>query len=202
MGFLLSGFREVADAFQVANDSGKVIYIVAVALRAFLQVALVDMSAVVTDGIRDVKRKIVAAFASGYAEQLSVLFLAQVLLEVAMQCGSTGEVFDVFLAVEAELVEDVGVGVFHDVEIAVVAVAVHLIAVFPVPLGVFHTHVFGGDHLAVEHQLFGAVFFVVSLNEAEHVLDKLFVVGVVGDRDLEEFGGFHQPVHTDREILA
>ena len=85
MGFFLSGFGEVADAFQIADNTRQVIYVVAMTIRTFLQITLVNMSAVVADGIRDVKGKIVAAFASGYAEQLSVLFLAQMLLEVAVQ---------------------------------------------------------------------------------------------------------------------
>ena len=121
-----------------------------------------------------------------------------------MQGRATGEVLDVLLAVEAELIQHVGVRVFHDVEVAVVAVAVHLVAVFPVPLGVFDTHVFGGDHLAVEHQaiLLRVVLLVVALNEAQHILHELLVVRVVRDLDLQELGGFHEAVHADGEVLA
>ena len=124
------------------------------------------MSAVVADGIRDVECKVVAAFAGGHAQQLSVLFLAEVFFQIAVQCRAAGEMFDIFLPVEAELVQDVGVGVFYDVEVAVIAVAVNLVAVFLIPLGMFHAYVFGGDHLTVEHQFFGAVLLVVFLDES------------------------------------
>ena len=111
---------------------------------------------------------------------------------------------DVLLAVQAELVQDVGVGVFHDVEIAVIAIAVHLVAVFLVPFGVLHAHVLGGDHLAVEHQavLLRVVFLVVLLDEAQNILHKLLVVGIVRDLDFQELGSFHKTVHANGEILA
>ena len=75
-GFLLTGFGEVADALQVADDAGQVIDIVAVAMRTFLQIAFVYVSAVVADGVRNVESKIVSAFASGHSQQLAVLRLA------------------------------------------------------------------------------------------------------------------------------
>ena len=105
---------------------------------------------------------------------------------------------------ETELIQHVGVRVFHDVEVAVVAVAVHLIAVFLVPLGVLDAHVLGGDHLAVEHQavLLRVVLLVVTLDETQDILNKLFVVRVVGDRDFKEFGGFDETVDADGEVLA
>ena len=82
----LSGFGEIADSFQVTDDSGQVIYVGAMAHGAFLEVTLVDVSTVVADGVGDVESKVIAAFTCGYAEQLSVLFLAEVFLEVAVQC--------------------------------------------------------------------------------------------------------------------
>ena len=54
-GFHLAGLREVADAFHVADDACEVVEMFAAALRALLEVTLVDMSAVVTHRIRDVE---------------------------------------------------------------------------------------------------------------------------------------------------
>jgi hypothetical protein len=197
VGFFLTGFREVADAFQVTDDAGQIIYIVAVTIGTFFEITLVDMSAVVADGIRNVKSEIVATFTGSHAQQLSVLFLAEVFLQVAVQGGTSGEVFDVFLTWSRNLSRTLVLGVLHHVEIAVVAVAVYFIAVFFVPLGMFHADIFGGNHFAVEHQFLGAVFLVVLLDEAKHILYKMLVVGVVGDRDFKELGSFHQPIDTD-----
>ena len=200
----LSCFGEIAYSFQISDDSGKVIYIGAVAHGAFLEVTLVDMSTVVADGVGDVEGEIVAAFAGGHSEELAVLVLAEVFLQVAVQRRAAGQVFDVLFAVQAELVQYVGVRVFHDVEIAVVAVAMHLIAVFLVPLGMFHAHVLGRDHLAVEHEavLLRVVLLVIAFDEAQNILYEMFVIGVVGDRNLEELGGFDEAVDADGEVLA
>ena len=103
-GLFLSGLGEIADSFQVTDDSSQVIYIGAVAFGAFLEVTLIDVSTVVADGIGDVESKIIAAFTGGHAEQLSVLFLAEVFLEIAMQSGTACKVFDVLFAMEAEFV--------------------------------------------------------------------------------------------------
>jgi hypothetical protein len=51
-----------------------------VTYRAFLQVTLVNVATVVADGVGDVESKIVAAFSCCHAEQLAVLFLAEVFL--------------------------------------------------------------------------------------------------------------------------
>ena len=203
MCFFLSCLREVADAFEVTDDAGEVVDIVAVTVGTFLQVAFVDMSAIVADGIRDVERKIVAAFACSDAKELAVLFLAEVFFQIAVQRRAAGEVFDVLLTVQAEFVEDVGVGVFDDVKIAVVAVAVYLVAVFLVPFGMFHAYVLGGDHLAIEHEavFLRVIFLVVFLDEAEHVLHEMLIIWVVADRDLKELGGFDQAVDADGEVL-
>ena len=64
--FLLAWLAEIADALQVTDDAGQVVDVVAVALGAFLQETLVDVSAVVTNRVRDVESEIVTAFAGGY----------------------------------------------------------------------------------------------------------------------------------------
>ena len=115
----------------------------AAALRTFLEVTLVDMSAVVAHCVRDVEREVVTAFFRCHAQQLAILILCEVFLEVAVQCRTAGEMLDITLAVEFELVENVSILILNDIEVAVIAVARHFVAVFFVPFGVFHTHVFG-----------------------------------------------------------
>ncbi len=58
----LARLREVADAFHIANHSGQIIKILAVAVRALFEVAFVYMTTLVANRIRNVKREIVAPF--------------------------------------------------------------------------------------------------------------------------------------------
>ena len=128
--FFLSWLAEITDTFQVTNDTGQIVYVVAVAFGAFFQVTLVDMTAVVANGVRNVESEIVAAFAGSHSKQLTVLVLGKVFFKVAVKCRTASKVLDVFLTVKTELIKNIGVRIFNDVEIAVVAVAVHFIAVF------------------------------------------------------------------------
>jgi len=165
-GLLLAGLRETADALHVADDAGEVIDVLAVAFRTFMQVALVDMAAVVADGVGDVEGEVVASFLCGHAEQLAVLCLGEVLLQVGVQGGTAGEVCDVAFAVQTELVDQVQRVVLHAVEIAVVAVAGNAVTVLAVPLRVLHAYILGGNHLAVEHQFLALVLVVVFLDQS------------------------------------
>ena len=174
---------EIADPFYVTDDARQVVDVFAVALGARFQVTLVDVAAVVAHRVRDVEREIVASFRGGYAQQLPVLFLRKVLFEVHVQSRSPGQVFDVFAAVQAELVDDVQRTVLHDIEVTVVAVAGHGVTVFPVPFGMFDAHVLGGDHFAVEKSFLRAVFFIVPFHEAEHLLHESRVLRIVIDLD-------------------
>ena len=201
-GFLLARLAEVADAFEVADDAGHVVDVLRMAVGALLEVALVDMAAVVADGVGNVEGEVVAAFLGGHLEQLQVLLLREVFLEVAVECRATGEVLDVVLAVEAELVEHGERLVLDDIEVGVVAVARHEVAVLAVPFGVLDADVLGGDHLAVEHHLLGAVFFVLLLHQAEDGLYELAVFGAVLDGDAHEFRGLDEAVDADGEVLA
>ena len=65
-----------------------------------------------------------------------------------------------------------------------------------------HAHVFGGDHLAVEHHLLRAVLVVVALDQPQNLLGEAHVVGVVDDGDPLVFGRFDQAVDADGEVLA
>ena len=119
-----------------------------------------------------------------------------------MECRATGEVLNVWCAVHLELVNHVERVVLHDVEVAVVAVAWHEVAVLTIPLGVFHTHVLSRNHLAVEQHILCAILLVVLLNQPEHLLYEVQIVGVVANLQAHEFGSLHESVHTDGEILT
>ena len=55
------------------------------AMRALLEIAFVDMTAVVADRIRDIEGEVITSFDSRYAEELAVLFLTEVLFQVAVE---------------------------------------------------------------------------------------------------------------------
>lgn len=74
-GFFLSCCGEVAHALEVADDTCHVIDVLAVAVRALLEVTLVDVSAIVADGVGDVECEIVASFFGSHFQELSVLCL-------------------------------------------------------------------------------------------------------------------------------
>ena len=124
------------------------------------------------------------------------------LLKVHVQRRASREVFDVGCSVHLELVHDVEAVVLHHIEVAVVAVARHEVAVFPIPLCVLHAHVLGRNHLAVEEHFLCAILHVVLLHESEHGLHECQIVRIVGDFQSHEFGSLNESVHTDGEILA
>ena len=105
--FLLAGFGEAADALHVADDAGEVINVLAMAFRTLVQVTFVDVTAVVADGVGNVEGEVVTAFLCGYAEQLAVLCLGEMLFQVGVQCRTTGEVRNVAGTVQTELVDEV-----------------------------------------------------------------------------------------------
>lgn len=98
--------REVADAFQVADDAGHVVDVLAVAHWTLFQVAFVDMATVVADGVGYVEGEIVAPLCSRHAQQLAVLLFGQMLVQIEVQGAAASEVLDVGGTVELEFVED------------------------------------------------------------------------------------------------
>lgn len=73
MGLLLARLREVAYAFEVADDTRHIVHIFRVAVGALFEVAFVDGAAVVADSVWDVEGEIVAALFGSHLEQLAVL---------------------------------------------------------------------------------------------------------------------------------
>ena len=160
------------------------------------------MTAVVADGVGDVEGEIVAAFLGSHLQQMLVLLFGEVLLEVHVEGGTTREMLDVRSAMELELVEDGQRVVFDHVEIAVVAVAGHEIAVLTIPLSVLHTDILGRDHLAVEHHILRAILLIILLDESEDALYEVQVVVVRRDLQTHELGSLHKTVDTNGEVLT
>ena len=189
-------------AFQVADDAGAVVDVVAAASRTDVQGAFVDMAAFVADGDTHVHAEVVAAGLCGDVQERAVAGFGQGFVEVQVQRGATVEPVHQFFAVQQEFVERVDFFVFNDVEIGVVAFAADFVAVGFVPFGVFHAEVFGGDELSIELH---AVVFAGGLVGFEYgfqtALDEVDVVVVVADFDALRFGGFRHTVDADGEEL-
>ena len=73
--FLLAGHREVAYTFHVTDDSSQVVDVLAMALRAFLEIVLADVAALVADSVRNVECEVVTSFLSCNTKELRVLSL-------------------------------------------------------------------------------------------------------------------------------
>ena len=84
---------------------------------------------------------------------------------------------------KTELLDGVDVLVFYHIEVAVVAIARHVVAIFAIPTGMFHAYVFGRNHFAVEEQVFRTIFLVVVFDEREDALHKVGIFFVVADGD-------------------
>ena len=149
------------------------------AMRTLLEIALVDVAAVIADGVRHIEGEIVATLLGCHLQKLAILLLGQVLLQVHVQGRTACKMLDIRGAMELELLDDVCIRVLHDIEIAVVAIAGNEIAVFPIPLGMLHSDVLGRYHLAVEQHILGAIELVILLDKPENCLHKLQVIGIV-----------------------
>ena len=87
------------------------------------------MATVVADGVGNVEGEVVAAFLGSDLQQMEVLILGEMLLKVHVEGGATREVLDVGSAMQLELIEDGQRVVLYDIEVRVVAVAGHEVAV-------------------------------------------------------------------------
>ena len=83
-GFFLAVDREVGNALEVADDAGEVVDVVAMAVRALGEIALVDATTFVAKRVGDIEREVVAAFHSSHTEQVAILGLREVLFEIAV----------------------------------------------------------------------------------------------------------------------
>ena len=199
---LLTCLREVGYALQVANDTGHIVHVLRMAVRTLMQVALVDGSTLVAHGVGNIEREVVTAFLCCHLQQLQVLLFRQVFLQVHVQGRATRQVLDVGSTVELELVDNGERVVLDHIEVGVIAVAGHEVAVLAIPLGMLHTDVLGRNHLAVEHHVLRAILPVVLLNETQNALYEMQVVVVGRNLQAHELGSLHQTVDTDGKILA
>ena len=116
-------------AFQVADDAGAVVNVVAAASRTGMQGAFVDMAAFVANSDAHVHAEVVAAGLRGDVQERAVARFGQGFVKVQVQRGAAVEPVHQFFAVQQEFVERVDFFVFDDVEIGVVAFAADFVAI-------------------------------------------------------------------------
>ena len=200
--FFATTATEGGYTFQIADDAGAVVDVVAAASGAGVQGSFVDVAAFVADGDAHVHAEVVAAGLCGDVQERAVAGCGQGFVKVKVQRGAAVEPVHQFFAVQQEFVERVDFFVFDDVKIGVVAVAADFVAVGFVPFGVFHAEVFGRDKLSVKLH---AIVFAGGLVGFEYgfqtALDKIDVVVVVADLDALRFGCFRHAVDADGEEL-
>ena len=200
--FFASSAGEGGDAFQIADDAGAVVDVVAAASRTGVQGAFVDVAAFVADGDAHVHAEVVAAGLCSDVQERAVAGFGQGFVKVQVQRGTAVEPVHQFFAVQQEFIERIDFFVFDDVEIGVVAFAADFVAVGFVPFGVFHAEVFGGDKLGVElHAVMFAGGLVSFKYGFQTTLDEVDVIVVVADFDALRFGGFRHAVDADGEEL-
>ena len=171
-------------------------------LRTLLQITLIDGTAVIADGIGNVEREIVTSLLGSYLQKFHVLLLRQVLIEIHVQCRSTCQMLDVGCTVEFELVNHTQRLVLNDIEVGVIAVARHKVAILTVPLGMLHTNVFCRNHFTVEHDILCTVLLVILLNQSQDALNEVLIVVIWSDLQPHELSCLYQAIDTDGQILA
>ena len=122
--------------------------------------------------------------------------------QVGVQSRAARKVTNVFFAVQLELVYYIERIVFYYIEVAVVAVASDGITVFFVPFCVFYADVLGRYHLAIEHQLFGAIFFVVFFYKSQYLLYESRILRIVVDRYAHKLCRLYQTINPDGKVLT
>ena len=66
----------------------------------------------------------------------------------------------------------------------------------------FYTYVLCRNHLTVEHNVFGAVLFVLLLDNTKEFLHEVGILRCIFDLEAEELSGFDETVDTDSEVLT
>ena len=96
---MLARLGEVADTLEIADDARKIIHILTAADGTLVEIAFVDMPAIVAEGVGDIECEVVGAFLRCYAEKVAILRLREVLFKITMQGRTTGEVLHILPAV-------------------------------------------------------------------------------------------------------
>ena len=71
----LTWLREVANALQIADNTCHVVDILGMAVRTLLEIALVNMTAIVADSVGDVEGEVVTSFLCSHLQKVSILLL-------------------------------------------------------------------------------------------------------------------------------
>ena len=103
---------------------------------------------------------------------------------------------------QLKLINHVKTIILYHIEVRVIAVARHEIAVFTIPFCMLHTNVLGRNHLTVEHHVLRTILFVILFNKAEHLLNEVQIIVVRINLIAHKFGSLYQAVDADGEILA
>ena len=104
LGLFLTHLAERRYALQVTDHTGKVIQILASALRAYCQCIFAYISAVVADSVAAVECEIVRTVMGSDIEQLSILVLAEMLRDIHVQRRTSVEILHIVLSMKLELV--------------------------------------------------------------------------------------------------
>ena len=78
--------REVADALEVTNDARKVIYVLRATMGTFLEIALVNLSTILTERVGNIEGEVVTSFLRSNTKELTILRFAKMLLNVEVNC--------------------------------------------------------------------------------------------------------------------
>lgn len=98
--FFAPSATECGDAFQIADDAGAVVDVVAAAGGAGVQGAFIDVAAFVADGDAHVHAEVVAAGLRGDVQERAVAGFGQGFVEVQVQRGTAVEPVHQFFAVQ------------------------------------------------------------------------------------------------------
>ncbi len=103
----LTGLREVAHTLQITDDTRHVVYILRVALRTLVQIALIYRTAIIAYCIRYIESEIIASLSRRHVEQLTILCFREVFFKIHVQCRTTCEVLNIRSSMQLELVDDI-----------------------------------------------------------------------------------------------
>ena len=96
---MLARLGEVADTLEISDYARKIIHILTAADGTLVQIAFVDMPAIVAEGVGDIECEVVGAFLRCYAEKVAILRLREVLFKITMQGRTAREVLHILPAV-------------------------------------------------------------------------------------------------------
>lgn len=100
------------------------------------------MSALITDRVRNIEREVRRTFTDRYLQKFFILRLRQMLRKIHMQRRAAVETIRIHPAMQPELLQNVARFIFYDVEIRIITIARHEVAVALVPFRILYTEIF------------------------------------------------------------